>query len=208
MGGPISRFSNSDRSAAAAAFVAAVGGLLAEQSFSALNVEALARRAGFNKALVYRYFGGLEGVVAAYAASDDFLPGTDELSEGVPKDGSGWSPRQVLAQVLKNYAQSLRRRPASVQILLHGAACGGVITEALEQGRRRRIQGIRDDLGITDQSVGLDMDVVMALFLSAFLMLVAHEQRVNAVLDSPGGLPFWQRMEATIDSLMGCYPPG
>lgn len=191
-----------ERSAAAAAFVAAVGALLAEHPFAALNVEALARRAGFNKALVYRYFGGLEGVVAAYAATDDFLPGAEELGQGVPAEGQPWPPRLILAQVLKNFARGLRRRPASVQILLHGAEAGGAITEALERGRRQRIQAIRQHLGITDRAVGLDMDMVMALFLSAFLMLIAHQQRACAVFDGAGIDQFWARMEATIDSLL------
>lgn len=184
-----------------------MGDLLAEQSFTALNVEALARRAGFNKALVYRYFGGLEGVVAAYAASDDFLPGTDELAQGMPTAAPPWPPRRVLAQMLKNFAQGLRRRPASVQILLHGAASGGAITQALERGRRQRIQAIRENLGITDQAVGLDMDMVMALFLSAFLMLLAHEPRVCHVFETQGADLFWRRMEATIDSLVGGDEP-
>lgn len=182
--------------------MAAVGQLLAEQPFSALNVEALARRAGYNKALVYRYFGGLEGVVAAYAATDDFLPGAEELARGIPSVPPAWPPRRVLAQVLKNFALGLRSRPASVQILLHGAGAGGAITEALECGRRQRIQTIRQQLGITDQAVGLDMDMVMALFLSAFLMLVAHQQRACAVFDGTGIEQFWARMERTIDSLL------
>lgn len=191
----------SDRSAAVA-FVAAVGELLAEQSFSSLNVEALARRAGFNKALVYRYFGGLEGVVAAYAGTDDFLPGAEELGRGLPDGGEPWPPRRILALVLKNFARGLRGRPASVQILLHGAGAGGAITEALERGRRQRVQVMRQHLGITDQAVGLDMDMVMALFLSAFLMLVAHQQRAYAVFDGVGIEQFWFRMEATIDALL------
>jgi len=182
--------------------VAAVGQLLAEQSFTSLNVEALARHAGFNKALVYRYFGGLEGVVAAYAATDDFLPGAEELAQGLPTVPPQWPPRRVLAQVLKNFARGLRNRPASVQILLHGAGAGGAITEALERGRRQRIQAMRQQLGITDQAVGLDMDMVMALFLSAFLMLIAHQQRVCAVFENDSADKFWARMETTIESLL------
>ena len=76
------------------------------------------------------------------------------------------------------------------------------MTEALERGRRQRVQVMRQHLGITDQAVGLDMDMVMALFLSAFLMLVAHQQRACAVFDGVGIEQFWFRMEATIDALL------
>ncbi len=39
--------------------------LLAEDGFAALGVNTLARRAGADKQLIYRYFGGLDGVLAA-----------------------------------------------------------------------------------------------------------------------------------------------
>jgi AcrR family transcriptional regulator len=45
----------------------AVGALLAEAGFSALGVNALARRAGVNKSLIYRYYGGMDGLLRAYA---------------------------------------------------------------------------------------------------------------------------------------------
>jgi AcrR family transcriptional regulator len=39
--------------------------LLAEEGFAALGVNTLARKAGADKQLIYRYFGGLDGVLAA-----------------------------------------------------------------------------------------------------------------------------------------------
>lgn len=39
--------------------------VLAEEGFAALGINGLARRAGADKQLIYRYFGGLDGVLAA-----------------------------------------------------------------------------------------------------------------------------------------------
>lgn len=39
--------------------------LLAEEGFSGLGVNVLARRSGADKQLIYRYFGGMEGLLAA-----------------------------------------------------------------------------------------------------------------------------------------------
>lgn len=48
-----------------AAILAAAQALLAEEGFSGFGVNALARRSGFDKQLIYRYFGGLDGLVEA-----------------------------------------------------------------------------------------------------------------------------------------------
>jgi AcrR family transcriptional regulator len=48
-----------------AAILAAAQALLAEEGFSGFGVNALARRSGFDKQLIYRYFGGLDGLVDA-----------------------------------------------------------------------------------------------------------------------------------------------
>lgn len=47
------------------AILAAAQALLAEEGFSGFGVNALARRSGFDKQLIYRYFGGLDGLVDA-----------------------------------------------------------------------------------------------------------------------------------------------
>lgn len=48
-----------------AAILVAAQALLAEEGFSGFGVNALARQSGFDKQLIYRYFGGLGGLVEA-----------------------------------------------------------------------------------------------------------------------------------------------
>lgn len=48
-----------------AAILSAAQALLADEGFSGFGVNALARRSGFDKQLIYRYFGGLDGLVDA-----------------------------------------------------------------------------------------------------------------------------------------------
>jgi AcrR family transcriptional regulator len=60
---PAPRARNRDETRAA--ILAAAQALLADEGFSGFGVNALARRSGFDKQLVYRYFGGLDGLVDA-----------------------------------------------------------------------------------------------------------------------------------------------
>ncbi|MCX7286363.1 MAG: TetR/AcrR family transcriptional regulator [Rhodobacterales bacterium] len=48
-----------------ASILAAAQALLADEGFSGFGVNALARKSGFDKQLIYRYFGGIDGLVDA-----------------------------------------------------------------------------------------------------------------------------------------------
>jgi AcrR family transcriptional regulator len=57
-----------DRAATEKSIFNAAKTLLAEEGFQGFGVNAVARRAGCDKQLIYRYFGGLEGLVEAIGA--------------------------------------------------------------------------------------------------------------------------------------------
>lgn len=52
--------------------IGAVGSLLAREGFGSLGVNALATEAGVDKVLIYRYFGGMDNLLAAFGRSSDF----------------------------------------------------------------------------------------------------------------------------------------
>ena len=54
-----------DRRGTEQTIVEAAKQVLAEEGFSAFGINAIARRAGCDKQLIYRYFGGIEGLVEA-----------------------------------------------------------------------------------------------------------------------------------------------
>lgn len=55
-----------DREATERRLVDTVGELVRENGFEKIGVNAVAARSGVSKILVYRYFGSVEGLLAAY----------------------------------------------------------------------------------------------------------------------------------------------
>ena len=77
-----------DREATERRLVDTVGELIRENGFEKIGVNAVAARSGVSKILVYRYFGSVEGLLAAYIRRYDLwlnfpqdLPGREELPE-------------------------------------------------------------------------------------------------------------------------------
>lgn len=76
-----------DREATEGRLLTAVGELIRESGFERIGVNAVAERAGVSKILIYRYFGSVDGLLAAYVRRNDFwlnlpieLPAREHLS--------------------------------------------------------------------------------------------------------------------------------
>ena len=64
----------------------AVDDVLARDGFGGLGVNTLAREAGVDKVLIYRYFGGLNGLLKAYAEAGDLWWTVEEITADAPPD--------------------------------------------------------------------------------------------------------------------------
>lgn len=60
-------FKNSERQ-----LIEAVSTIIEEEGFSKIGVNKIAKTAGCDKVLIYRYFGGLEGLITSWAKQNDF----------------------------------------------------------------------------------------------------------------------------------------
>ena len=111
--------------------------MIVRDGLAAVGVNALAREAGCDKVLIYRYFGDLDGVYATYAAQSDFWWNVDDLTRGIDPS------RTPAAEAMKTIAAPPRRGAARAAGDAGGA--GGrtrriarALVVALEAVRERR----------------------------------------------------------------------
>ena len=64
---------NRDREATKRRLLEALGKVLVEEGFEGVGVNAVAKKAGVDKVLIYRYFKDLDGLLEAFALDKDFL---------------------------------------------------------------------------------------------------------------------------------------
>ncbi|MFO8026366.1 MAG: TetR/AcrR family transcriptional regulator [Opitutales bacterium] len=106
-------------------FVDAVLELVAENGCEDLGVNHVAQRAGADKVLIYRYFGGLDGLLRRVARSHRWLPTADELWE----PSLSGEPKRVLADLARLVARHLRMNAATRQLCLWRHAVRNPLTE-------------------------------------------------------------------------------
>lgn len=62
-----------DREATEKRLLETIGGMICESGFEKIGINAVAARSGVSKILIYRYFGSVEGLMAAYIRQHDSL---------------------------------------------------------------------------------------------------------------------------------------
>lgn len=184
-----------DREATRAAILFAVRRILSTGGFQGLGVNAVAAAAGVDKVLIYRYFGGLPELLAAFAGQAEFWPHEDELlREGLPASIPA-------AAVLKGLLRALRKRPMTQAVLRWELSASNKLVGKLaavreEQGLRmlRRLQtGVKAGRGI-------DLPAVAAVLSAGITYLVLRSTSGESWLGvSLQGEAGWRRLEAAID---------
>jgi AcrR family transcriptional regulator len=97
--------------------ISAVGTLLAREGFSALGINAVAEEAGVDKVLIYRYFGGMDELLAAFGMSSNFWPSVTEVIGEDSATLMNLTVAERWVSGLSRYAASLRNRPVTKEIL-------------------------------------------------------------------------------------------
>ena len=78
----------------------AVGSIIENQGFEKVGINAIATEAGVSKMLIYRYFGGVEELIAQYLIQKDYWANTDAAM--INPEAVGDSIKSMFRQQLRN----------------------------------------------------------------------------------------------------------
>jgi AcrR family transcriptional regulator len=180
----------------------AVGRMIVRDGLAAIGVNGLAREAGCDKVLIYRYFGDLEGVYSAYAAKSDFWWDVDELTRGI--DPSRTPAAEAMKTILRRHAQALRARPVTLAVLAAELVDRTRLVVALEAVRERRALELSAWIGQHYRlPPSADVEAVGMLLGVAINYLAVRARTIRVM----GGVKIktdgdWERIFAAIDSLI------
>lgn len=187
-----------------AKLVTAVGDVLAEKGFAKIGINAVARQAGVDKVLIYRYFNDLNGLMAAYAESSVFWPSAKEIiGEGEEFEQLLSQPfSQALSEVFRRYAKALRSRPLTLEILAWETIERNVLTISLEEVRERFGLELMDELVKTDPPQA-DWQAITNIFTGAIHYLAIRGRKISTFsgmkIDDDDS---WERLVNSIEFLL------
>ncbi len=187
-----------------AKLITAVAEVLAVRGFGKLGVNAVAKQAGVDKVLIYRYFDGLDGLMERYAKSSEFWPPASELL------GEG-EQRMHLAQmafadgfseVFRRYANALRLRPLTLEILSWETIERNALTIAMEEVRESMGLELMEFLSELNPPEA-DWQAIANLFSGGIHYLAIRARKVTtftgmSIAEDEG----WERLIASIGFLV------
>jgi AcrR family transcriptional regulator len=182
--------------------VDAVGRVLSEFGFQHLGVNQVAREAGVDKKLIYRYFGGLPGLIAEYGKTVHFWPSADELL-GQDRDRvKTMPPHELMGLFFKRYLRAILNRPQTLEILAWEAIERNELTEPLEDIRARSALEFFELMG-SDPPEDVDLTAFVIIMAGAMNFLAVrsrfHRTLGGVDLQSEEG---WERIDQTVDRIM------
>ena len=181
------------------AIVAALERLLTKHGFERLGMNAVAQAAGVSKELIYRYFGGLEGLILAWVEERDYwsMRGIDaELK----KLGAHADAKSMMRESLKAFLRDLRSKPQIQEIRRWEIHSRSPLARRIA---RRREEAGRRFISRVPKDPARDAAAIYAVLQAGLCYLVLR----STVLQSYSGVSLrsasgWRRFEAAIDALL------
>ena len=183
--------------------VAAVGSVIREQGFGAVGVNAVARKAGVDKVLLYRYFGNLETLLKEYvSASDYYKTAASTVSPSIDR----LSRREIQnlgSQILLGQLRCLRESPDLQEIYRWELSTDNPVTRSLAEQREREGVAILSMFAKRVDASKMDLPAMIAVILAGGIHLTLRTKSADVFngveLGTPAGL---ERIERAIDALL------
>jgi len=185
----------------------ALARIILTHGLSAVGINALAREAGCDKVLIYRYFGDLDGLYAAFAASRDFWWTVEEMVDGL---GPKTPPPEAMKLMLRRHTEALRARPVTLAVLAEEAANRTPLVIALETIREERGLALNDWTGKNLKLPrGIDFTAISLVFSTAttYLAMRARKIRVMSGVEIRSD-ENWERIYAAMDAMIDAIVKG
>ncbi len=172
--------------------------LLLEQGFPAVGINAVARQAGCDKVLIYRYFSGLEGLLTAFAEATELWWEVDEIITETAEQISQQPLQQYLQVLLKRHLEALQARPLTLEIMAWEMSAQNNLTVALARTRAERGMALVKTIRAHYQNPNIDIGGILGVFGAAINYLIIRTR--NA---APQHMTEeWWRLQHTIAQMM------
>ena len=187
-----------NRSRTEEAILAAAKDTLANQGFAGWGVNGIARAARCDKQLIYRYFGGLDGL--AEAIGEDVAAWLEEALSARPGQTPPATYAELVSRLLLEFMDALRANPLAQKIVAWEVAEESPLVKRFAAARGRvMMQWIARERGSLVPPEGMDVFAANALLVAG----VQHLVLAGAASGSFSGIdltqePNWQRIRAAV----------
>ena len=109
--------------------------LVGEEGFHAVSIEAVARRAGITRPVIYGHFGDLDGLLEAMLDRES-ARALSQLADVVPSPDAARDSKEALVAGMRGYLEAVRANPVTWRlVLMPPEGTPAALRERVAQGR-------------------------------------------------------------------------
>ncbi len=179
----------------------ALATILLEQGYPAVGINAIARQAGCDKVLIYRYFGGFDELLLAFAETTELWWEVDEIITESAADCANIPLHDYLQQLLTRYVEALESRPLALEIMAWEMSEQNNLTNRLARIRGERGMELVKRIRNYYRQPNIDIGGVLGVFGAAINYLVIRTRKQSKQYKTEE----WWRLQQTITKLMQAY---
>ena len=179
----------------------AVGEILLDEGYPAVGINSVARRAGCDKVLIYRYFGGLDELLLAFAETTTLWWEVDEVITESASDCAGIALPDFLQTLLERYVKALEKRPLALEIMAWEMSEQNPLTRQLAGVRSERGMQLVKRIRAYYHQPNIDIGAILGVFGAAINYLVIRTRRQPSQYRTEE----WWRLQQTIARLLEAY---
>lgn len=191
-----------DKSRTKSKILKALGEVIEQSGADKIGVNLIARTAGVNKVLIYRYFGGVEGLMENYVKAGQFTtPFGDAFIENIPTPKSKEQIGRAWREIMKTSLEDLRKRKATRELIRWELSTGKTL---LTEVRNESAGNIVDKIGELPNCQ--DTQALITVLTAGLYYLSAasdfREKMLNVELQTEAG---WERINKTISDVIAAF---
>ena len=179
----------------------ALASILLEQGYPAAGINAIARRAGCDKVLIYRYFGGFDELLLAFAQTTPLWWEVDEIITESAADCADVPLHDYLQRLLNRYVEALEARPLALEIMAWEMSEQNNLTKHLARIRGERGMQLVKRIRAYYRQPNIDIGGILGVFGAAINYLVIRTRKQSQQYKTEE----WWRLQQTITKLLQAY---
>ena len=179
----------------------AVEQILLKDGFPAIGINSIARQAGCDKVLIYRYFDGFDGLLKTFAETTELWWQIDEMITENNDQIDQIALSEFLQTLLKRHAETLQAKPLTLEIMAWEMSAQNNLTVALARTRAERGMLLVKKIRAHYQNPNIDIGGILGVFGAAINYLVIRTRRSPPQYMTEE----WWRLQQTIARLLEAH---
>lgn len=162
--------------------IKAVGSILIKEGFQNIKVNRIEAVSGVSKKLIYRYFGGLEGLIKEYLEQRDFWNIQIKQMEGSSYDTTTPLEKEEICAIFEGDFHFFEKSPEMQKIILWGISEKNKTLKAIANNRERFGKPVFEKADLTFKNSDIDFRAVSGTIVAAIYYMVLHGKMLGTTV--------------------------